>query len=432
MRISLVIPSRERAEFLAGCLDAALSIQDPDFEVVVSDNHGCDGTADVVSARNHPRLIYTRTSARCSMRANFENGLRAATGDYVIFIGDDDGVLPSGIAYLRELLEYYRPEAVAWRLIQYVWPSDQMGCGSGYISIKASQPYRRTTDQACSKILDRVCAARLRSYREAANIYHGCVSRDLIERVRAAQSGIYFRGAIPDVYTSIANLREMSSPLVWAGYPATFGGVSPRSNGFNQMSRWKVSKAGLEVISTFKQEAMNDENTALIDVSIPSVDALTFDMLDLALTGRPESARIDREAWLRRIRQRLVQMPRSKYEHGAASLNIYCREKGLTDVLRTVEIGTPFVGPEEAPHRILPQTSQLSARKIILADPVELATVADASRVIDKVLGPYRLNGGPRWTKWIGAVRRAHGIAKCWRTAPRTRGRLVAGAIRDS
>ena len=420
MRISLVIPTRERARYLAGCLDAALSISDPDLEIVITDNRSRDDTADVVAARKQPRLLYTRTSERCSMRANFEHGLRAASGDYVVFIGDDDGVLPEGFAHLRELLERRRPEAVAWRLIQYVWPSDRMDSRSGCFSIKASLPYRGTTSQSCSEILDRACAARLRSYRDAANIYHGCVSRGLIEKVRAAQGGIYFRGAIPDVYASMANLREMSSPLIWAGYPATFGGVSPRSNGASQMSRSRVPKAGLEEISAFKQEASHDAGAASIDVSIPSVEALTLDMLDMALSGTPDHARIDRKAWLRRIRRRLARMPRPKYAHGAAALETYCREKGLEDMLRAVESETPFAGPEEAPDRNPPQTPKLKAGKITLADPVGLGTVAHASRVIDEVLGGRRFDSGMRWINWLTALQRARGVARRWRAEPRT------------
>ena len=109
MRISLVVPTRERAEYLGSCLDTALRVEDPDFEIVVSDNHSQDATAEVVAARSDPRLRYTRTPARCSMRQNFEHALATASGDYLVFVGDDDGVLPSGMAQLRALLERERP-----------------------------------------------------------------------------------------------------------------------------------------------------------------------------------------------------------------------------------------------------------------------------------------------------------------------------------
>ena len=416
MRISLIIPTRERDQFLASCLDTALSTSDPDLEIIVSDNYSCDDTAGIVAARKHPQLLYTRTSERCSMRANFEHGLRAASGDYVMFIGDDDGVIPSGFTYLRELLEYHRPDAVAWRPVPYYWPSEATGERSGYVRLKASMPYRGTRSQSHSQILSQVCTGRLRSYRDAANIYHGCISRDVIERVRAAQGSTYFRGAIPDVYTSIANLVQMSAPLIWAGHPVSIGGVSPRSNGASQMSRSTVRRAGLDEVSSFKKEASYDRNAASIDVSIPSVDALTFDMLNLALDGTSYHAQVDIEVWLRRIRQQLVKLPRPKYIDGARALDAYCRSKGLAEMLRRIEIAIPFAGPEEAHHKKWPQISQLEVLKITLANSTELRTVAQASVVVDDILGIHRLNSGKRWTKWMGALWRANCMIRRWRT----------------
>ena len=166
MKISLVIPTRERAEFLADCLDTALRVNDPDFEIVVSDNCSQDDTAAVVAARSDPRLHYVRTSERCSMRANFENGLQAAKGDYIIFIGDDDGVLPNGIAYLRELIDRYRPEAVSWRWPVYYWPNDSSERANGLIRIGKSTPYRKPRETISETIArQNLCGAyRLRFF----------------------------------------------------------------------------------------------------------------------------------------------------------------------------------------------------------------------------------------------------------------------------
>ena len=112
MRISLVIPTRERIATLRSCLELALSCDDPDLEVVVSDNHSMDGTDAYLATMTDPRLKVVRPEGRVAMRLNFETGLNAATGDYVIVIGDDDGVLPSGLRWLRAVLEKDRPEVV--------------------------------------------------------------------------------------------------------------------------------------------------------------------------------------------------------------------------------------------------------------------------------------------------------------------------------
>ena len=416
MKISLVIPTRERAEFLAGCLDTALRVNDPDFEIVVSDNCSQDDTAEVVAARSDPRLHYVRTSERCSMRANFENGLQAASGDYIIFIGDDDGVLPSGIAYLRKLINRYRPEAVSWCCPRYDWPPENRKYPNGSIYISRSTPYRRPRQQTPSAILNEICASRMgwRSFNRHAHIYHGCVSRKLVERVSLSQGGVYFRGAIPDIYTCIANLRAMSSPLLWAGYPATIAGASPRSNGNSHMSSRKIGKASQDEIAAFKEEASGDEGAGLIDVNIPSPDALVLDMLDLALAGQPEHDEIDWEAWLRRIRQLLVKMPRQRCLHAEKALETYCRAKGLSGMLSAINAELPFSGPETlSDERIPSQKSQLKPHSIRLSDSIELATVADAARIVEEILGPYTNHGTSR-AKWFGALLRARSASRQW------------------
>lgn len=405
MRISLVIPTRERAEYLAGCMDTVLSSFNDELEIVVSDNCSSDNTARVVAKWKDPRLLYTKVSERCSMRRNFEHGLRAASGDYVMFIGDDDGLIPSGFEYLRQLLELHRPDAVGWTSVQYIWPSDFNP--NGYVVIKPSTLYRGISRKSCSETLNRALSGRLDSYRSAANIYHGCISRRLIDKVQAAQGGVYFRGASPDVYAAVANLAQMSEPLVWAGHPVTIGGISPRSNGYAHMSRFKVSEDGLREIASFKQEASFDSGAASIDLSMPSVDAVTLDMLDLALSGTHYHCQIDRRAWVLRIRKQLVRLPRSKYEHGSDSLRNYCRHNGLENDLLAIEDSVPFVGPERATAKLLPRESKLRLGRITLVERDRLRTVAHAAMAIEEVLGSYTLNSGLRWANWLAALRRA-------------------------
>lgn len=413
MKISLVIPTRERAEFLASCLDTALRVDDPDFEVIVSDNCSRDNTAEVVAARSDPRLRYVRTSERCSMRANFENGLQAASGDYIIFIGDDDGVLPSGIAYLREFLECHRPEAVSWRWVVYIWPSSNLGHANGLIRVKIAMPYRKPWEQSPRKLLEEICTSRMGFYKTIfpATLYHGCISRQLVDRVRKIQGGTYFCGAIPDIYSCIANLHAMSRPLIWTGHPVTIFGTSPRSNGANQMSTRKISQIGSNEVKDFKEEASLDKGAAFMDVTMPCVDALSLDMLDLALAGQPKHTEIDWEAWLKRICGRLAVMPRPRYLKAMELLESYCRAKGLTGTLAKINSKIPFSGPNVLPDaKPRRQKSYLNPRKAVIAKPDVLATVADAGEMIEEILGPHHPGQGMRYVKWLGALRRARRI----------------------
>ena len=429
MKISLVIPTRERARYLASCLETALRVEDPDLEIVVSDNHSQDATAEVVAARSDPRVRYIRTPARCSMRGNYEHVLAAASGDYVILVGDDDGVLPSGMAHLRALLERERPEIVAWRVPRYLWPLNEQH-PNGCATIRFPVPFRRSK-QKPSVILRRLCAARVSRWSNYSDtsVYHCCVAREVIERARVAQGGVYCRGAFPDLYACFVNLWAMSDrPLSWLGHPATFNGISPRSTGLALGTLRKMNRPSLDEVAAFSDEVDDDKGSTLVGTDILATDALALDMLDMALAGRPEHDWIDWAAWLRRIRRQIAAMPREKHTQSAAAFEAYCQAKGLSDMLNTINAQLPFRGPETvADVGIPPQTSIVELRKIELAHPVELADTVGAATVIEAVLdrrhpvhGTRRSMGASsvagRYAKWFGATRRARRIAERWQT----------------
>jgi hypothetical protein len=265
-----------------------------------------------------------------------------------------------------------------------------------------------------------MCAARLRNFKEGANIYHGCVSRELIKRVKAANGGTYFAGAIPDVYACIANLIHMRGDLLWLGHPATFGGASDRSSGAAQMAAVKTPVAGRDELRRFAAEVANDPGTAQIDINIPSLDALTLDMLDLVNKHHGNGRlSIDHRAWIDRILRRLSVLPRNKWEAGRAILTAYFTELGQTAIFDDASQRHLFSGPETMPEGGRPQRCSIQPFRITLAHPRGLATVRDAAATLDEVLGnrhqPGETSLGPvRWLSWIGALKRAARVARRW------------------
>jgi len=420
MLISLVIPTRERAELLGPCLDAALAIDDPGLEIVVSDNASADGTAELVSSLTDSRLRYVNTGQRVSMRQNFETALAAATGEYVIFIGDDDGIYTGGLALLRDVIERERPEAVSWDLVHYTWPSTRPGHECGFINIKAQNVFGGIRHKPAPRLLDDFCQARIRNYKDGANIYHGCISRDLIETVRNANGGTYFGGAIPDVYACIANLAHLRSDLLWLRHPVTFGGASDRSNGAAQTGAAKAPASGAAETRRFVREAGVDRDAAGIDLAVPSLDALTLDMLEVFNRSAGNGVLpIDRAAWLDRIMRRLSRMPRPKYDRGFAALAAYCERMGTESLFETANGHHPFSGSDEVSAGARPVRSRVSPLKITLAHPSALASVRDAADALQEVLGDdhrCRAMGLSRWARWLRAIRRAAWLVRGWKT----------------
>src|SRR5271154_1197063 len=131
--LSIVIPTRGRGLYLKHSLNAAVACKDPRIEILVSDNASEDNTAAVVAEQRDKRVRYVRTPRRGPVSDSFEFAFANATGQYILYRGDDDAVLPGGIRDLLVVLQARAPDIVAWPEIDYLWPGES---AKGFIKIK--------------------------------------------------------------------------------------------------------------------------------------------------------------------------------------------------------------------------------------------------------------------------------------------------------
>lgn len=277
LKISIVIPTRDRGIYLIDCIRTCLMCQDPHIEVIVSDNNSSDDTRAKVDELKDSRLRYFNTGESLSMRQNFEFALSHATGDYIIFIGDDDGVLPHGLATLRRLLEKHAPDVVTWRHITYKWPRTQP-VTPGILKFRYRDFFGPMESTVPSQRLASFCRAETINYRDGANIYHGCVNRRIIEQVKA-RTGEYFMDQIPDVYVAMANLTA-AEKFLWIRNPVTVAGESEKSNGAAITTTRKQTNAQAAIATSFKSLSNIDPVKHPFDVTVRSIPAYTYAILN--------------------------------------------------------------------------------------------------------------------------------------------------------
>ncbi len=95
--VTIGVPTYNRALLVRRAIDSALAQDHPQIEVIVSDNASADGTEQACreTARTNPRLRYVRQSSNVGAARNFEEVLQLATGDYFMWLGDDDWIDPN-------------------------------------------------------------------------------------------------------------------------------------------------------------------------------------------------------------------------------------------------------------------------------------------------------------------------------------------------
>ena len=109
MKISVCIPTYNRAIHLANCLHSLIICAEngvDDFEVCISDNASTDDTEAVVRrAQEVIPIKYHRNSENLGIPRNFLQAVNMAEGDFAWLVGDDDIIMPTGIARLSRLID---------------------------------------------------------------------------------------------------------------------------------------------------------------------------------------------------------------------------------------------------------------------------------------------------------------------------------------
>jgi len=228
--ISVVIPTRNRAKTLRYCLETITSQSYPNMQIVVSDNNSSDNTSDVALSFNDARITYVRSDLPLTMNDSYNFALDAARGEYVTFIGDDDGFLPEAIAFGMNLLLDKKYSAITWRKMDYHWPDHRIA-GMSNIMHGQSEPLLVAVD---GKRKLKLFSAFREGYNNLPCIYNSIVQMRLIKKVKEnSPDGLFFGGIIPDVHSGIA-LSLFVGAYLQAWFPLSVNGASSMSSGVLQ------------------------------------------------------------------------------------------------------------------------------------------------------------------------------------------------------
>lgn len=118
-KISIVIPTRNRAHLLDYALRSALNQTYRNVEIIVCDNDSSDNTKKVVESYGNNNLIYIRTDKALSMPDNWDFALLKATGEYIAYLTDDSYLLPNTITTVMDELDKFNANVAVWKHCAY-------------------------------------------------------------------------------------------------------------------------------------------------------------------------------------------------------------------------------------------------------------------------------------------------------------------------
>ncbi len=226
--LSIVIPTLDRPDTLRHAL-ATMAGQpsQADCEFIVQNNGGNPEIAKMVADLQDARFKHFVSDTVLTMTDNWEAALGHASGEYITFLGDDDGLMPYACATASDLLSGRKIDLLSWSAYSYYWP--------GYYHPAFRNRLLAEIDLTSSvkRVRSRDELARIFSfqahYAHLPMIYNSFVRRSVIDRMRAA-CGRYFIGLSPDVASGIAN-AALTESFVRLSRPLSMAGFSQHSTG---------------------------------------------------------------------------------------------------------------------------------------------------------------------------------------------------------
>ena len=121
-KISVIIPTKNRANYLAHTIESALNQNYDDYEIIISDNFSNDNTKDIVEKFKSKKIKYYKSEKELSRTESWNFALSKANGDYITFLGDDDSLCKNSITLLDKILFKFNVDVITWQKFNYHWP----------------------------------------------------------------------------------------------------------------------------------------------------------------------------------------------------------------------------------------------------------------------------------------------------------------------
>ena len=233
--LSLLMPTRNRSEYLPAGVKFFLNSHREDIELIVcdaSDTHTqCLEVLLPWSSDSRLKIIdnsVLATGKLTSMTDNWSRALDAAQGQWICIIGDDD-VLDPNIVLFIELLEKIAPNipAISWHKAHFDLDistprAAKVPIGNQIMAVAGRESVIKQSTWPNLK----------KPPSSLASPYHGAVRLSVLKQIKAQRGGKWFNFRIPD-YDHGWTVCYISERFILSERPFSITGVSPKSNSYS-------------------------------------------------------------------------------------------------------------------------------------------------------------------------------------------------------
>lgn len=254
---SIVIPCRDRVDLLADAIKTITQQGYDNIEICVFDNASQTPIASVLETGNN-NIRIERSEIPLHVTDSWNSAMNMATGDYVTFIGDDDGLLPEFFERISSLADNFAdPDVIFYSLYQFVHPGVNPNHREGYVATLPIADFM--TGEKLPFILPHEVAKtsvdNSLNFRRSFhfNMPAFTARRDFLNSIRA--DGQVFRPAFPDYYFANVMLEKAKTIVAEPRYLA-MQGISKVSFGYTIMNQ--TTDDGFKWLGELRSDAVID------------------------------------------------------------------------------------------------------------------------------------------------------------------------------
>lgn len=234
MRFSILLPTRNRLEYLKLAIESVRRQDFQSWELIISDNRSDEDIEGHVRSLEDARIVYRRTERPVAVTENWNRALAYSVGEYVVMLGDDDALLPGYLSRKDELITRFGdPDLIYTKNLLFTYPGVHPDHPEGLLMDHGCADFFADTTEPFvldpARALEVVLAAMEFRLQYDFNAQFALVSRRLVNALQ--QYGDFYQSAFPDYYSMNASFLR-AEKIVIDPAPGVIIGVTPKSYGY--------------------------------------------------------------------------------------------------------------------------------------------------------------------------------------------------------
>lgn len=239
---TVIIPQKDRAEYLVHTLKTCMIQDYPNFEIIVSDDCSEDNSVEVVRElmKKDARIKLFAHEHHLGMRDNFEFALNQVRPGYVMALGGDDGLVPGCIWRMYEILSSTKRELLTWTPAGFTYPNFEGGKNIFFIKRNKNHGVKFVKSDV---FLNKIAKTFYYVIDECPMLFmKGVASTALIDRVKSrTKDHSFYCCPTPDGFSGVVLAGEVED-YAFTYEPLSVGGNTSKSQGLNYCRTDKKSK----------------------------------------------------------------------------------------------------------------------------------------------------------------------------------------------